>query len=83
MAIGLKRAGWTGMLAAWLAFTLPSAMALMLFALGLAHFGWLSGSAAIHGLKVAAVAVIAQAVWGMGRTLCRTGSGPAWPAWPR
>ena len=62
MAIGLKRAGWTGMLAAWLAFTLPSAMALMLFALGLAHFGWLSGSAAIHGLKVAAVAVIAQAV---------------------
>ena len=70
MAIGLKRAGWTGMLAAWLAFTLPSAMALMLFALGLAHFGWLSGSAAIHGLKVAAVAVIAQAVWGMGRTLC-------------
>ena len=37
-------------------------MALMLFALGLAHFGWLSGSAVIHGLKVAAVAVIAQAV---------------------
>ena len=70
MAIGLKRAGWAGMLAAWLAFTLPSAMALMLFALGLAHFGWLSGSAVIHGLKVAAVAVIAQAVWGMGRTLC-------------
>jgi chromate transporter len=70
MAIGLKRAGWTGMLAAWAAFTLPTAIALALFALGLAHFGWLSGSAAIHGLKIAAVAIVAQAVWGMGRSLC-------------
>ncbi|MBO9329308.1 chromate efflux transporter [Achromobacter xylosoxidans] len=70
MAIGLKRAGWAGMLAAWVAFTLPTAVALGLFAAGLAQFGWLSGSAAIHGLKVAAVAVIAQAIWGMGRSLC-------------
>ncbi|MNX70272.1 putative chromate transport protein [compost metagenome] len=70
MAIGLQRAGWSGMLAAWVAFTLPSALALIGFALGLAHFGWLSGSAAIHGLKVAAVAIVAQAVWGMGRSLC-------------
>jgi chromate transporter len=70
MAIGLRRAGWAGMLAAWVAFTLPTAIALVLFALGLAQFGWLSGSAAIHGLKVAAVAIIAQAVWGMGRSLC-------------
>lgn len=70
MAIGLRRAGWAGMLAAWVAFTLPSALALIGFALGLAHFGWLSGSAAIHGLKVAAVAIVAQAVWGMGRSLC-------------
>ncbi|WP_129527943.1 chromate efflux transporter [Achromobacter agilis] len=70
MAIGLKRAGWAGMLTAWIAFTLPSAFALVLFAAGLAQFGWLSGSGAIHGLKVAAVAIIAQAVWGMGRSLC-------------
>ncbi|WP_313621619.1 chromate efflux transporter [Achromobacter sp.] len=70
MAIGLQRAGWPGMLAAWVAFTLPSALALIGFALGLAHYGWLSSSAAIHGLKVAAVAIVAQAVWGMGRSLC-------------
>jgi chromate transporter len=70
MAIGLRRAGWAGMLAAWIAFTLPSAIALIGFAMGLAHYGWLSGSAAIHGLKVAAVAIVAQAVWGMGRSLC-------------
>ncbi|GLK93566.1 chromate transporter [Achromobacter insolitus] len=70
MAIGLKRAGWAGMLAAWVAFTLPTAIALILFALGLAQFGWLSASGAIHGLKIAAVAIIAQAVWGMGRSLC-------------
>ena len=72
------------MLAAWLAFTLPLGHGADVVRPGLAHFGWLSGSAAIHGLKVAAVAVIAQAVWGMGRTRSvRTGSGPAWPAWPR
>lgn len=70
MAIGLQRAGWAGMLAAWVAFTLPSALVLIGFALGLAHFGWLAGSATIHGLKVAAVAIVAQAVWGMGRSLC-------------
>lgn len=70
MAIGLRRAGWPGMVAAWLAFTLPTALALIGFALGLAHYGWLSGSAVIHGLKVAAVAIVAQAVWGMGRSLC-------------
>ncbi|SEI45611.1 chromate efflux transporter [Achromobacter sp. NFACC18-2] len=70
MAIGLRRAGWSGMLAAWVAFTLPSALALIGFAMGLSHYGWLSGSAAIQGLKVAAVAIVAQAVWGMGRSLC-------------
>jgi len=70
MAIGLRRAGWAGMAAAWLAFTLPSALALIGFALGLAHFGWLSASPVIHGLNVAAVAIVAQAVWGMGRSLC-------------
>ncbi|MCH4592803.1 chromate efflux transporter [Achromobacter xylosoxidans] len=54
----------------WLAFTLPSALAMILLGLGLARFGGLAGLPAVHGLKVAAVAVIAQAVWGMGRSLC-------------
>ncbi|CAB3741418.1 putative chromate transport protein [Achromobacter ruhlandii] len=70
MALGLRRAGWAGMLAAWLAFTLPSAVAMILLGLGLARFGGLAAMPAVHGLKVAAVAVIAQAVWGMGRSLC-------------
>lgn len=70
MALGLKRAGWAGMLAAWLAFTLPSALVMILLGLGLARFGGLASLPLVHGLKVAAVAVIAQAVWGMGRSLC-------------
>jgi chromate transporter len=69
IAIGILRAGLPGGFAAWLGFTLPSAIALVLFGLGirssdLSAVGW------IHGLKVAAVAVVAQAVWGMGRALC-------------
>jgi chromate transporter len=68
IAIGITRGGLLGGLAAWLGFTLPSAIALVLFAYGLrglgaADFGWL------HGLKVAAVAVVALAVWGMARSL--------------
>ena len=70
MAIGLARAGWAGSLAAWLGFTLPSALALILFALGLAGFSDLAQSGAIQGLKLVAVAVVAQAVWAMARTLC-------------
>lgn len=70
MAIGLGRAGWLGLLAAWTGFTLPSALLLMAFAYGIARFGALADSGAVHGLKVAAVAVVAQAVWGMGRSLC-------------
>lgn len=70
MAIGLARAGWLGALAAWCGFTLPSALALIAFAYGIGHGGALAGSGAVHGLKVAAVAVVAQAVWGMARTLC-------------
>jgi chromate transporter len=68
IAIGVARAGLLGGLAAWLGFTLPSAIALVAFAygiqmLGVADAGWL------HGLKVAAVAVVALAVWGMARAL--------------
>lgn len=70
MALGLGRAGGWGLLAAWLGFTLPSALLLILFALGLARHPELADSAAVHGLKVFAVAVVAQAVWSMGRTLC-------------
>lgn len=70
MALGLGRARGWGLLAAWLGFTLPSALLLILFALGLARYPELADSAAVHGLKVFAVAVVAQAVWSMGRTLC-------------
>lgn len=70
MALGLGRAGYGGALAAWMGFTLPSAVALILFALGLARYGDVLPAGALHGLKVVAVAVVAQAVWGMGRSLC-------------
>lgn len=70
MALGLARAGYPGALAAWLGFTLPSALLLVLFALGLGRWGTLLPEGVLHGLKIAAVAVVAQAVWGMGRSLC-------------
>lgn len=70
MALGLRRAGWTGALAAWLGFTLPSAVALILFAYGVAEWSAPAASGAVHGLKVVAVAVVAQAVWGMAKSLC-------------
>jgi chromate transporter, chromate ion transporter (CHR) family len=70
MALGFSRGGYAGALAAWLGFTLPSAIALILFALGLARHAELLPAGALHGLKVVAVAVVAQAVWGMARTLC-------------
>jgi chromate transporter len=68
MAIGLSQAGLPGLLAAWCGFTLPSAAALTAFAYGVDALGGL-GSGWLHGLKVAAVAIVAQAVWGMARTL--------------
>lgn len=71
IALGLSRAGYGGAVAAWVGFTLPSAIALILFALGLAHYGAAMPAGALHGLKVVAVAVVAQAVWGMARNLCR------------
>ncbi|MDH4023947.1 MAG: chromate efflux transporter, partial [Desulfuromonadales bacterium] len=76
IGIGITQAGLRGGIAAWVGFTLPSAIALILFAYGIAALdesvvqtGWL------HGLKVAAVAVVAQAILGMSRMLC--------PDWPR
>jgi chromate transporter len=71
MALGLSRAGYAGAFAAWAGFTLPSAVALILFAIGVASLGEAIPSDALQGLKVVAVAVVAQAVWGMARNLCR------------
>lgn len=70
IALGLSRSGYAGALAAWAGFTLPSAIALILFALGIASYGDAMPSGVLHGLKVVAVAVVAQAVWGMARNLC-------------
>src|SRR6476646_6818854 len=69
ISIGLMRAGYPGALAAWIAFTLPSALALIAFAYGLSAFGDALGSGWLHGLKIAAVAVVALAILGMVRTL--------------
>jgi len=70
IALGLSRSGYAGALAAWMGFTLPSAIALILFALGIASYGDAMPAGVLHGLKVVAVAVVAQAVWGMARNLC-------------
>lgn len=69
-SIGLLRAGWVGALAAFLAFTLPSALLLFAFAQIVPGFSGTIGDAAIHGLKIVAVAVVAQAVVGMSRQHC-------------
>ncbi len=69
-SLGLMRAGYLGGLAAWVAFTLPSAIALVLFAYGASALEGEIGSGLLHGLKLVAVAIVAQAVWGMARTLC-------------
>jgi chromate transporter len=68
--LGAMRAGIPGALAAWIGFTLPSALAMILFGYGVAAFGQLGNSPWLHGLKIVAVAVVAQAVWGMARNLC-------------
>lgn len=68
-ALGLLRAGPLGGLAAWCAFTLPSAVLLVLFAIGATYFQGRVGAGLVHGLKLVAVAVVAQAVWGMARSL--------------
>jgi len=70
MALGLSRAGYLGALAAWAGFALPSAALLILFALGVANLGDALMPGALHGMKVVAVAVVAQAVWGMAKSLC-------------
>lgn len=73
-AVGYERAGWLGGLFAWLGFTLPSALLMTALAVGLGSVEGLVGNGWIHGLKVAAVAVVAVALLGMRRKLCAT-----WP----
>jgi len=68
--LGLTRAQYLGGLAAWTGFTLPSAVALVLFAYGAHALGGPIGIGLLHGLKLVAVAIVAQAVWGMARILC-------------
>ncbi len=70
IVLGFLRAGFIGGLVSWAAFTLPSALALILFAYGIAGLGDISHLAWLHGLKIVAVAVVAQAVWGMAKNLC-------------
>jgi chromate transporter len=69
-SIGLMRAGYPGGLAAWTGFTLPSAIVLVLFAYSASALGGPAGTGLLHGLKLVAVAIVAQAVWGMARSLC-------------
>ncbi len=70
IALGITRAGLWGGLAAWLGFTLPSAIALIIFAYVANSIGSITQAGWLHGLLIVAVAVVAQAVWGMATTLC-------------
>src|SRR4051794_9029509 len=70
ISLGIARGGLQGGFAAWLGFTMPSAIALTLFALSFERFGFSTNAGWLHGLKVVAVAVVAQAVLGMGKALC-------------
>jgi len=70
IALGLRRSGLSGAVAAWIGFTLPSALAMIAFAYGVDALGDLGRQPWLHGLKVVAVAVVAQAVWSMAKSLC-------------
>jgi chromate transporter len=70
IALGLTRAGLAGAFAAWLGFTLPSAAIMILAGYGVVRFRDIAGGGVLHGLKIVAVAVVAQALIAMARTLC-------------
>ncbi|MCP4874192.1 MAG: chromate transporter [Gammaproteobacteria bacterium] len=70
IGVGLSRGGLSGALVAWCGFTMPSALALIAFGYGVINYQDAVNSGVLHGLKVVAVAVVSQAVWGMARTLC-------------
>jgi chromate transporter len=90
IGIGFMMGGLPGALASWLAFTFPSALALVLFAYGVTAYSEFLDSGFLHGLKVVAVAVVALAVWGMARNLCpdapratlAVGAALVFTAWP-
>ncbi|MBT8038492.1 MAG: chromate efflux transporter [Verrucomicrobiae bacterium] len=73
-AIGYERAGWLGGLGAWLGFTLPSALLMIALAVGMDGVEQWLGTGWLHGLKLAAIAVVVVALWGMRKSLC-----PRWP----
>lgn len=70
LAIGMMRGGYAGALAAWLGFTLPSALIMAACGYGLLTYGNVVPPALLHGLKLAALAVVANALYGMARNLC-------------
>jgi chromate transporter len=70
ITLGILRIGLPGAFAAWLGFSAPSALALIAFAYSVERLGDIAQAAWLHGLKIVAVAVVAQAVWGMARNLC-------------
>lgn len=70
IGVGLSRGGLLGALAAWAGFTMPSAIALIIFGYGVVAYQDVVNSGVLHGLKVVAVAVVAQAIWGMAKNLC-------------
>jgi chromate transporter len=70
LAIGLSRGGYLGSLAAWLGFTMPSAILLLFLALGYSNYGDVISFGLLTGLKIVTVAVVAQAVWGMSKSIC-------------
>ncbi len=75
IGIGFAKAGWPGAIAAWIGFTLPSAILMTAFGLGVHHFGSTIPQWLLHGLILVAAPVVAQAVWLMSKQLC--------PDWPR
>ncbi len=70
MAIGQLQAGFFGAVFAWLGFTMPSAILMILFAIGATNFPEYLNEGILHGFKIAAVAVVTQALWQMGIKLC-------------
>ena len=90
IGIGMTMGGLPGAVAAWIAFTLPSALALVLFGYGVTAYSEYLDTGLLHGLKVVAVAVVALAVWGMAKNLCpdapratmAVGAALVFTAWP-
>ncbi|MBS27557.1 MAG: chromate transporter [Alphaproteobacteria bacterium] len=72
IAIGMIHRGWLGGIAAWLGFTTPGAIIMITLGFGLSLAQTSAGQGVVHGLKLAAVAVVANALWGMARSACGT-----------